>query len=79
MRLRMQDSQDHVQSYFGMRQVSLGQVPGESNPRILLNNLFLFQMGVLDQVSSPLKCLRTGWVYMCCMPRGHISAIQFMM
>jgi len=31
----------------------LGKVPGESNPRIMLNNMFLFQMGVLDQVSTP--------------------------
>lgn len=43
--------QDKVQSYFGMRKISLGTVPGESNPRIMLNNMFLFQMGVLDQVS----------------------------
>lgn len=48
----MQGGQDHVQSYFGMRKISLGHVPGETNPRILLNNLFMFQMGVLDQVSS---------------------------
>ena len=45
--------QDRVQSYFGMRKISLGKVPGESNPRIMLNNMFLFQMGVLDQVSIP--------------------------
>jgi len=45
--------QDRVQSYFGMRKISLGKVPGESNPRIMLNNMFLFQMGVLDQVSTP--------------------------
>ena len=44
--------QDRVQSYFGMRKISLGTVPGESNPRIMLNNMFLFQMGVLDQVST---------------------------
>lgn len=49
--LYMQGSQDHVQSYFGMRKISLGHVPGETNPRILLNNMFVFQMGVLDQVS----------------------------
>ena len=45
--------QDSVQSYFGRRKISLGKVPGESNPRIMLNNMFLFQMGVLDQVSTP--------------------------
>ncbi len=44
--------QDRVQSYFGMRKISLGKVPGESNPRIMLNNMFMFQMGVLDQVST---------------------------
>ncbi|DBB10511.1 hypothetical protein WJX82_011175 [Trebouxia sp. C0006] len=43
------DQQDRVQSYFGMRKISLGKVPGESNLRIMLNNMFLFQMGVLDQ------------------------------
>ena len=56
--------QDCVQSYFGMRKISLGQVPGESNPRIMLNNQFIFQMGVLDQVG----CLDTvlhGWTSYC--------------
>lgn len=48
----MQGDQDRVQSYFGMRKISLGHVPGETNPRILLNNLFVFQMGILDQVTS---------------------------
>ena len=48
----MQGGQDRVQSYFGMRKISLGRVSGETNPRILLNNLFVFQMGILDQVTS---------------------------
>ncbi|KAL3141486.1 hypothetical protein ABBQ32_005048 [Trebouxia sp. C0010 RCD-2024] len=42
-------NQDRVQSYFGMRKISLGQVLGETNPRIMLNNKFTFQMGALDQ------------------------------
>lgn len=59
----MQDSHDQVQSYFGMRKISLGQVPGELNPRILLNNLFVFQMGVLDQVGNSL-CITSNWSVM---------------
>ncbi len=38
---------DHVTSYFGMRKISLGQV-GDTT-RLLLNNQFVFQIGVLDQ------------------------------
>lgn len=44
-----QAGRDKVRTYFGMRKISLGRVPGESNPRIMLNNVFFFQMGVLDQ------------------------------
>lgn len=42
--------QDMVQSYFGMRKISLGHLQWETNPRIMLNNQFIFHMGVLDQV-----------------------------
>ena len=38
---------DEVQSYFGMRSVSLGMVAGKLRP--LLNGKFVFQMGPLDQ------------------------------
>jgi Glycosyl hydrolases family 2, sugar binding domain/Glycosyl hydrolases family 2/Glycosyl hydrolases family 2, TIM barrel domain len=37
---------DHVTSYFGMRKISLGKVGGVLRP--LLNNKFVFQMGLLD-------------------------------
>ena len=37
---------DHVTSYFGMRKISLGKVGGVMRP--LLNNTFVFQMGLLD-------------------------------
>ncbi len=40
-------TEDQVQSYFGMRSVSLGRVGGAV--RILLNGHFLFQTGALDQ------------------------------
>ena len=63
--------QDRVQSYFGMRKISLGKVPGESNPRMMLNNTFLFQMGVLDQVSTPVHTLLYDvW---------HLSDLAFML
>jgi hypothetical protein len=38
---------DQVQSYFGMRKISLGTVDGVL--KMLLNNEFVFQMGPLDQ------------------------------
>ncbi|MDQ3815242.1 MAG: glycoside hydrolase family 2 [Armatimonadota bacterium] len=38
---------DSVDSYFGMRKVSIGQVDGVT--RLLLNGKFVFQMGPLDQ------------------------------
>ena len=38
---------DSVQSYFGMRSISLGRVGGVT--RILLNGHFIFQTGALDQ------------------------------
>ncbi len=37
---------DYVTSYFGMRKISLGKVGGVLRP--LLNNKFVFQMGLLD-------------------------------
>lgn len=40
---------DAVTSYFGMRKISLGRLPGETMPRMMLNNQFLFQLGLLDQ------------------------------
>ncbi len=38
---------DHVSSYFGMRKISLGQI-GDTL-RLMLNNQFVFQIGVLNQ------------------------------
>lgn len=38
---------DHIDSYFGMREVKLGKVDGIQRP--LLNGKFVFQMGTLDQ------------------------------
>lgn len=37
-----------------MRKVSVGTLPGLDAPRVLLNNKFLFWMGMLDQVCSQL-------------------------
>lgn len=39
---------DKVESYFGMRQISVGQ-DAEGTPRILLNGKPYFQLGLLDQ------------------------------
>ena len=36
-----------MESYFGMRKISLG--PGKPAKRILLNDRFIFQIGPLDQ------------------------------
>lgn len=51
LRLRLKDSKgvvvDEVQSYFGMRSVSVGEVGGK--PHLFLNGHFLFQLGLLDQ------------------------------
>ena len=41
---------DYVRAYFGMRKISLGRVGGEKNLRPLLNDKFVFHMGMLDQV-----------------------------
>lgn len=49
--------QDSVQSYFGMRKISLGHLQWETNPRVMLNNQFVFHMGVLDQVCLCLQCV----------------------
>jgi hypothetical protein len=43
------DAVDSVRSYFGMRKIHLGKIANETNLRPLLNNKFLFQMGMLDQ------------------------------
>src|SRR6202034_2314591 len=40
--------EDDVTSYFAMRKISLGK-DEKGRDRILLNNKFLFEMGVLDQ------------------------------
>ena len=45
------DAADAVRAYFGMRKISLGVVGDETNLRPLLNNKFIFHMGMLDQVS----------------------------
>ena len=41
---------DYVRAYFGMRKVSLGHVGGEKSMRVLLNDKFVFLIGMLDQV-----------------------------
>ena len=43
-----------MRAYFGMRKISLGAVGNETNLRPLLNNKFVFHMGMLDQVNCPL-------------------------
>lgn len=45
----MEDQVDHVRAYFGMRKISLGRIGGEKNLRPLLNDKFVFHMGMLDQ------------------------------
>ena len=47
----IEDQVDHVRAYFGMRKVSLGRVGNEKALRPLLNDKFVFHMGMLDQVS----------------------------
>ena len=48
----VEDQVDHVRAYFGMRKVSLGRIGGEKSPRPLLNDKFIFHIGMLDQVIS---------------------------
>ena len=50
-RLSGQDA-DRVQAYFGMREVSLGPVGPGGHPRPLINGEFVFQIGMLDQVTA---------------------------
>ena len=46
--LRSADSvTDEVRSYFGMRQLTVGELDGR--PHLLLNGRFVFELGVLDQ------------------------------
>ncbi len=52
------DAADAVRAYFGMRKISLGTVGNETNLRPLLNNEFVFHMGMLDQVSRHLAPYR---------------------
>lgn len=40
---------DRVESYFGMRKISVGKDPSTGHPALLLNNKPLFHNGVLDQ------------------------------
>jgi len=42
---------DRVESYFGMREISTGEVNGQ--PRIFLNNKVYYQAGLLDQGTWP--------------------------
>lgn len=49
----IEDQVDHVRAYFGMRKISLGRVGKEKNLRPLLNDKFVFHIGMLDQVSTP--------------------------
>ena len=51
----IEDQVDHVRAYFGMRKISLGRVGNEKALRPLLNDKFVFHMGMLDQV--PCKTL----------------------
>ncbi|GMU55351.1 MAG: beta-galactosidase [Candidatus Xenobia bacterium] len=46
--LTVRTPDDQVQSYFGLRKISLGQ-DAEGKTRILLNDRFVFQFGPLDQ------------------------------
>ncbi|PHN05689.1 glycoside hydrolase family 2 protein [Flavilitoribacter nigricans] len=48
LRAAGQNQSDKVQSYFGMRKISLGQGPN-GYTRIMLNNQPVFQFGLLDQ------------------------------
>ncbi len=51
LKLELQDCQekvtDKVDSYFGMRSISIGKIDGVN--RVLLNGRFIFQIGLLDQ------------------------------
>ena len=40
-----------MRGYFGMREVGLGPVGPGGHPRPLINGEFVFQIGMLDQVS----------------------------
>ena len=46
----IEDQVDHVRAYFGMRKIKLGRVGNEKNLRPLLNDKFVFHIGMLDQV-----------------------------
>ena len=53
---------DRVRGYFGMREVSLGLVGPGGHPRPLINGEFVFQIGMLDQVSMGWQeLLHAGW------------------
>lgn len=45
----IEDQVDHVRAYFGMRKISLGRIANEKALRPLLNDKFIFHMGMLDQ------------------------------
>lgn len=47
----IEDQVDHVRAYFGMRKISLGRIANEKALRPLLNDKFVFHMGMLDQVA----------------------------
>ena len=49
---------DSVRSYFGVRDVSLGRVGPGGHLRPLINGKFVFQIGMLDQVSETLVSRR---------------------
>ena len=70
----IEDQVDHVRAYFGMRKIKLGRVAGEKNPRPLLNDKFVFHIGMLDQVILPLGCEkqhRLGWLDKVCMKKAN--------
>ena len=61
---KVEDQVDYVRAYFGMRKVSLGHVGGEKSLRILLNDKFVFHIGMLDQVRhSPLNSIHNSFIH----------------
>ena len=53
------DGKDSVQTYFGLRTVSRGKLPGEDFERVLLNGKPIYLRGALDQSYNP-KGVYTG-------------------
>ncbi len=53
-------AEDHVGTYFGMRKISVGKLPGTDFPYVTLNNKPIYLKITLDQSYNPDRLLHVS-------------------